>query len=88
MTTTTTEPKRCPRLTSRQWERLSATTKECPLDAFLELWKMIEPSWDELTDIKPGNYELHYDDAMRFMALSNGACNLTWLNIGPGTYKD
>lgn len=62
-----------------------------PYEAMLAIWKMIEPAWDDLLSIRPGDYKLPKDvsHAMWEEGIVRWGEDWKWqglmLNVGPGT---
>jgi hypothetical protein len=62
-----------------------------PYEAMLIIWKMIEPAWDELLSIRPGDYKLPKEQSSVLWEGGIARWGEGWkwqglmLNIGPGT---
>lgn len=78
------------RLPQVEVERLADLMREDALAGFASLWYTLEPGWDELESVRPGDYAIPRDQATLFIdAMSESVERWTamglWLNQGPGT---
>jgi hypothetical protein len=70
---------------------LAITDAEGPDEALLAIWKMIEPEWDNMPTVRPGDYKLPkaQSSAMWDGGIARWGENWRWqgllLNVGPGT---
>lgn len=63
-----------------------------PIAGFVTMWRAIEPGWDELDSVRPGDYQLDYATTTTFInamaeGMDKGSVLLLWLNQGPGTVQ-
>ena len=75
---------------------LEAQMHDDPIAGFVAMWRLLEPRWDDLTEVRPSEYVIPVGQSVRLIeALRQGAeaNNLgeftyatgLWLNQGPAT---
>ena len=66
-----------------------------PIDGFVEMWRVLEPSWDDLETVTPGDYALLPEQSAQLLEAGKEGCFRAgidtwvimglWLNKGPAT---
>ena len=78
-------------LTKAQMEALKQSFATLqPVDALLELWRAVEPAWDNLASVNPMEYQIPRKQATALLdsvpAQYKAAWMNLWLNSAPGTF--
>ena len=86
------------RISANDMARLVAASHADPIDGFVEMWRTIEPEWDDLDEVTPWHYELTKEQSTELTEAGLKGCRdnaidtwtimSLWLNNGPSTAAD